>query len=100
MSAGRKVKDATSESPIAQIPSAGLTRDICLSPGQANLAKELLGAVNQSHAEHVEAQVRWEAFLVGAGMVQGEQIIHGDLDSNDATKRCLTVRSSNGASRE
>lgn len=94
------MKDTTSDSSVAQIPSAGLTRDISLSQSQAGLAKNLLGSVNESHAVHLAAQARWEAFLIGAGMIQGDQIIGGDLDSNDPTKRCLTVQSSNGLSME
>ena len=100
MSASKQTKDVTRDSPVAQIPSARLTRNICLSPGQADLAKDLLGSVNKSHAAHIQAQAGWEAFLIGAGMVRGEQIIGGDLDSNDPTKRCLTVQSDNGVSGE
>tara|TARA_R110000751_G_scaffold8839_3_gene34352 strand:- start:333 stop:695 length:363 start_codon:yes stop_codon:yes gene_type:complete len=98
MSVGKQVKDVTKDSSVTQIPSARLTRDICLSPGQADLAKKLLEGVNKSHAAHIQAQTGWEAFLIGAGMVQGEQITGGDLDSNDPTKRCLTVQSDNGVS--
>jgi|TARA_R110000823_G_scaffold300966_1_gene421825 hypothetical protein len=100
MSADSKIKEATSDSPIMQIAGAGSVREICLSVSQADLAKVLLGSVNESHAMHVQAQAKWEAFLIGSGMVQGEQIIGGDLDSNDPKKRCLTVQSGNGFSGE
>jgi hypothetical protein len=92
------MQDTTSGSPIARIPSAGATRNICLSPSQAGLAKTLLVSVNESHEVHLEAQAKWEAFLIGAGMIQGDRITGGDLDSDDPTKRCLTVESSNGLS--
>ena len=96
MSADSKMKEDSSESPIVQIPSSASVRDICLSPSQANLAKGLLQGVNDSHQVYVQAQNKWEAFLIGSGMVQGDQIIGGDLDSDDPTKRCLTVQSGDG----
>tara|TARA_R110000751_G_scaffold122625_3_gene223270 strand:- start:597 stop:959 length:363 start_codon:yes stop_codon:yes gene_type:complete len=96
MLADSEMKEDAGESPMAQIPSAGLVRDICLSPSQADLAKGLLQGVNDSHQAYVQAQTKWEAFLVGSGMVQGDQIIGGDLDSDDPTKRCLTVQSGDG----
>ena len=84
-----------------QIAGAGSVREICLSVSQADLAKVLLAkgllqGVNDSHQVYVQAQNKWEAFLIGSGMVQGDQIIGGDLDSDDPTKRCLTVQSGDG----
>ena len=72
-----------------------LTRDICFSLEQADLAKNLLQAVNHSRDVHIETQSKWEAFLIGVGMSSGEEIVGGDLDSSDPNKRCLKIRASN-----
>ena len=77
-----------------------LTRDICFSLEQANLAKDLLQAVNYSRDVHIDAQSKWEAFLIGVGMTRGDEIVGGDLDSNDPNKRCLTIKTSNGIAKE
>jgi len=77
-----------------------VTKNIQLSLEQAGLAKNLLQAVNESRNVHIEAQSRWEAFLIGVGMCSGDEIVGGDLDSNDPNKRCLTIKTSNGIARE
>ena len=77
-----------------------VTKNIQLSLEQAGLAKNLLQAVNESRNVHIEAQSRWEAFLIGVGMCSGDEIVGGDLDSNDPNKRCLTIKTSNGLARE
>jgi hypothetical protein len=92
----RESKDISEDKPTEKKTNDLLTRDICFSLEQANLAKELLQTVNQSRDVHIEAQSRWEAFLVGIGMHSGDEIVGGDLDSNDPNKRCLTVKTSNG----
>ena len=76
-----------------------LTRDIRFSLEQADLAKGLLQAVNESRNVHIEAQSKWEAFLIGIGMCSGDEIIGGDLDSDDPNERCLTIKTSNGIAR-
>ena len=81
-------------------PNGLLTRDIRFSLEQANLAKNLLQAVNQSRDVHIDAQSKWEAFLVGIGMCPGDEIVGGDLDSGDPNKRCLTIKTSNGIAKE
>tara|TARA_R110000824_G_scaffold187088_2_gene368327 strand:- start:420 stop:788 length:369 start_codon:yes stop_codon:yes gene_type:complete len=92
---------STSESePVDAKANGQLTRDICFSLEQADLAKSLLQAVNESRDVHVNAQSRWEAFLVGVGMRPGDEIVGGDLDSNDRNKRCLTIKMSNGIAKE
>ena len=92
----RESKNISEDKPTEKRTNGLLTRDICFSLEQANVAKELLQAVNQSRDVHIEAQSRWEAFLVGIGMRSGDEIVGGDLDSNDPNKRCLTVKTSNG----
>ena len=77
-----------------------LTRDICFSLEQAELAKDLLRAVNETRHVHIDAQSKWEAFLVGVGMRSGDEIVGGDLDNDDPSKRCLTISTSNGVTRE
>jgi len=77
-----------------------VTKNIQLSLEQAGLAKNLLQAVNESRNVHIEAQSRWEAFLIGVGMCSGDEILGGDLDSDDPNKRCLTIKTSNGIARE
>jgi hypothetical protein len=81
-------------------PNGLLTRDIRFSLEQANLAKNLLQAVNQSRDVHIDAQSKWEAFLIGIGMRPGDEIVGGDLDSGDPNKRCLTIKTSNGIAKE
>jgi len=81
-------------------PNGLLTRDIRFSLEQANLAKNLLQAVNQSRDVHIDAQSKWEAFLIGIGMCSGDEIVGGDLDSGDPNKRCLTIKTSNGIAKE
>ena len=76
-----------------------LTRDIRVSLEQADLAKGLLQAVNESRNVHIDAQSKWEAFLIGMGMRSGDEIVGGDLDSDDPNKRCLTIKTSNGIAR-
>ena len=80
-------------------PNGLLTRDIRFSLEQADLAKSLLQAVNESRNVHIEAQSKWEAFLIGIGMCSGDEIVGGDLDSDDPNKRCLTIKTSNGIAR-
>ena len=77
-----------------------VTKNIQLSLEQADLARNLLQAVNESRNVHIEAQSRWEAFLIGVGMCSGDEILGGDLDSDDPNKRCLTIKTSNGIARE
>ena len=85
---------------IEEKPNGLLTRDIRFSLEQANLAKNLLQAVNQSRDVHIDAQSKWEAFLIGIGMCSGDEIVGGDLDSGDPNKRCLTIKTSNGIAKE
>ena len=98
----RKQKTSKKESPMSEKKDTNglLTRDICFSLEQANLAKDLLQAVNHSRDVHIDAQSKWEAFLIGVGMTRGDEIVGGDLDSNDPNKRCLTIRTSNGIAKE
>tara|TARA_R110001599_G_scaffold332838_1_gene548481 strand:+ start:278 stop:607 length:330 start_codon:yes stop_codon:yes gene_type:complete len=77
-----------------------LTRDILFSLEQAELAKNLLRAVNESRHIHIDAQSKWEAFLIGLGMRSEDEIVGGDLDNDDPSKRCLTISTSNGITRE
>ena len=95
-----KVKDIPGNVPTENKSNGALTRDIHFSLEQANLAKNLLQAVNESRNVHVEAQSRWEAFLVGIGMCPGDEIVGGDLDTNEPNKRCLTISTSNGIAKE
>ena len=95
-----EAKDIPEDRPMEEKTNGLLTRDISFSLEQADLAKNLLQAVNESRDVHIEAQSRWEAFLIGIGMCSGDEIVGGDLDSNDPNKRCLTVRTSNGIARE
>jgi hypothetical protein len=92
----RETKDIPEDVPMEGKTNGLLTRDICFSLEQADLAKNLLQAVNQSRDVHIEAQSRWEAFLIGIGMRSGDEIVGGDLDSDDPNKRCLTIKTSNG----
>jgi|TARA_R110000787_G_scaffold171798_1_gene284483 hypothetical protein len=94
------VKDIPENVPTENTSNGTLTKDIYFSLAQANLAKNLLQAVNESRNVYVEAQSRWEAFLVGIGMCPGDEIVGGDLDSNESNKRCLTISTSNGIAKE
>ena len=100
MSEDREAKIVSEDRPAEEKTNGLLTRDICFSLEQASLAKDLLQAVNQSHHVHIDAQSKWEAFLIGIGMRSGDEIVGGDLDSNDPNKRCLTIKTSNGIARE
>ena len=100
MPENREAKDIPEDVPIEEKTNGLLTRDIHVSLEQADLAKNLLQAVNESRDVHIEAQSRWEAFLIGIGMCSGDEIVGGDLDSNDPNKRCLTITTSNGIARK
>ena len=100
MPENREAKDIPEDVPIEEKTNGLLTRDIHVSLEQADLAKSLLQAVNESRDVHIEAQSRWEAFLIGIGMCSGDEIVGGDLDSNDPNKRCLTITTSNGIARK
>ena len=75
---------------------AAPTRDIRLSAEQANLAKVLLQAANESRGVHIQAQSKWEAFLVGVGMCSGDELVGGSLDGDDPGGSLLTIKASNG----
>ena len=92
----REAKDISKDVPTEGKPNGLSTRDIYFSLEQADLAKKLLQAMNQSRNVHIEAQSKWEAFLIGIGMCSGDEIVGGDLDSDDPNKRCLTINTSNG----
>ena len=92
----RESKDISEDKPTEKKTNDLLTRDICFSLEQANLAKDLLQAVNESRHVHIDTQSRWEAFLVGIGMCAGDEIVGGDLDNDDPNRRCLTVTRDNG----
>ena len=92
----KQAKDSSEDAPMEGKTNGLLTRDICFSLEQAGLAKNLLQAVNQSRDVHIEAQSKWEAFLIGIGMCSGDEIVSGDLDNDDPKKRCLTVTRDNG----
>ena len=96
----KQAKDIPENVPMEEKPNGLLTRDIYFSLEQANLAKSLLQAVNQSRDVHIDAQSKWEAFLIGIGMCFGDEIIGGDLDNDDPKKRCLTVTGDNGIIKE
>tara|TARA_R110000824_G_scaffold111181_1_gene259525 strand:+ start:754 stop:1083 length:330 start_codon:yes stop_codon:yes gene_type:complete len=98
----RKQKTLKKESIMSEKEETNglLTRDICFSLEQAELAKDLLRAVNETRHVHIDAQSKWEAFLVGVGMRSGDEIVGGDLDNDDPSKRCLTISTSNGVTRE
>jgi len=95
-----EIKDISKDVPTENKPNGLSTKDIYFSLEQADLAKILLQAVNQSRNIHIEAQSKWEAFLTGIGMCAGDEIIGGDLDNDDPKKRCLTVKRDNGIIRE
>ena len=92
----REAKDISEDVPMEGKANGLLTRDIHFSLEQADLAKSLLQDVNQSRDVHIEAQSKWEAFLIGIGMCSGDEIVSGDLDNDDPKKRCLTINTSNG----
>ena len=96
MSEDREAKIISEDKPVEEKTNGLLTRDIRFSLEQADLAKGLLQAVNESRNVHIEAQSKWEAFLIGIGMCSGDEIVGGDLDSDDPNKRCLTINTSNG----
>jgi hypothetical protein len=96
----KEVKDIPEDVPMEGKTNGLLTRDIRFSLEQADLAKGLLHAVNESRNVHIEAQSKWEAFLIGIGMCSGDEIVGGDLDSDDPNKRCLTITTSNGIARK
>jgi hypothetical protein len=100
MPENREAKDIPEDVPIEEKTNGLLTRDIHVSLEQADLAKSLLQAVNESRNVHIDAQSKWEAFLIGVGMCSGDEIVGGDLDSNDPNKRCLTITTSNGIARK
>ena len=56
--------------------------------------------MNQTRHIHIEAQSKWEAFLIGIGMCVGDEIVGGNLDSDNPNERCLTIKRSNGIARE
>ena len=96
MSEDREAKIISGDKPVEEKTNGLLTRDIRFSLEQADLAKDLLQSVNKSRDVHIDAQSRWETFLIGVGMRSGDEIIGGDLDSDDPNKRCLTIKTSNG----
>ena len=100
MSEDKQVKNISENVQTEDKSNGLLTRDIHFSLEQANLAKNLLQAVNESREVHVGAQSRWEAFLVGIGMCSGDEIVGGDLDNDDPNRRCLTIKRDNGIVRE
>ena len=96
MSKSKEVKDISGDVPTEEKTNGISTRDIYFSLDQADLAKDLLGAVNECRNAHIDAQSKWEAFLIGIGMQSGDEIVGGYLDSNDPNRRCLTVSRANG----
>tara|TARA_R100001086_G_scaffold158790_1_gene85078 strand:- start:142 stop:444 length:303 start_codon:yes stop_codon:yes gene_type:complete len=96
----REVKDISEDMPTENKSNGLSTRDIYFSLEQADLAKNLLQAVNETRVIHIEAQSKWEAFLIGIGMCTGDEIVGGDLDNANPKKRCLTVKRDNGIIRE
>ena len=100
MSRNREAEDISEDVSTEEKSNGLLTRDIHFSLEQADLAKNLLQAVNQSRDVHIDAQSMWEAFLIGIGMCSGDEIVAGDLDNVDPNRRCLTIKSNNGVIRE
>ena len=96
MSKSEEAVDISGDAPIEEKTNGLSTRDIYFSIEQADLAKNLLQAVNECRNAHIDAQSKWEAFLIGIGMQSGDEIVGGDLDSNDPNSRCLTVSRTNG----
>ena len=91
-----EVEDISEDVPTEEKTNGISTRDIYFSLEQADLAKNLLQTVNECRGAHIDAQSKWEAFLIGIGMCSGDEIVGGDLDSDDPIKRCLTVTRANG----
>ena len=91
-----EVENISEDVPTEEKTNGISTRDIYFSLEQADLAKNLLQTVNECRGAHVDAQSKWEAFLIGIGMCSGDEIVGGDLDSNDPNSRCLTVSRANG----
>ena len=95
-----EVEDISEDVPTEEKTNGISTRDIYFSLEQADLAKNLLQTVNESRGAHIDAQSKWEAFLIGIGMCFGDEIIGGDLDNDDPNRRCLTVTRDNGIIKE
>jgi len=95
-----EVKGISEDTSTENKPNGLSTKDIYFSPEQADLAKDLLQTVNQTRHIHIEAQSKWEAFLIGIGMCVGDEIVGGNLDSDNPNERCLTIKTSNGIARE
>ena len=96
MSEDREIENISEAGPTGEKTNGLLNRDIHFSLEQANLAKDLLQAVNESRHVHIDAQSKWEAFLIGVGLRLGDEIVGGDLDSDDPNKRRLTITTGNG----
>ncbi len=96
MSKNKEATDISGDTPTEEKTNGLSTRDVYFSIEQADLAKNLLQAVNECRGAHIEAESKWQAFLVGIGMQSGDEIVGGDLDSNDPNSRCLTVSRTNG----
>ena len=96
MSKNKVAGDISRDVPTEEKSNGLLSRDIHFSLEQANLAKSLLREVGNARDVHIDAQSKWEAFLVGIGMCAGDEIVGGDLDNEDPNKRCLTVTRDNG----
>ena len=96
MSKSKEVKSISGDMPTEEKTNGISTRDIYFSLEQADLAKTLLQDVNECRGAHIDAQSKWEAFLIGIGMQSGDEIVGGDLDSSDPGSRCLTVSRTNG----
>ena len=96
MSKSEEAVDISGDAPIEEKTNGLSTRDIYFSIEQADLAKNLLQSVNECRSAHIDAQSKWEAFLIGIGMQSGDEIVGGDLDSDDPSSRCLTVSRANG----
>jgi len=100
MSKNKEVENISGDTPTEEKTNGLSTRDVYFSIEQADLAKNLLRIVNECRNAHIEAESKWQAFLVGIGMQSGDEIVGGDLDSNDPNSRCLTVANTNGIVRQ
>ena len=100
MSGNREAGDISGDAPAEDKSNGLLTRDIHFSLEQASLAKSLLRDVGHARDVHIDAQSKWEAFLVGIGMCSGEEIVGGDLDNQDPNRRGLMIKSSNGVTKK
>ena len=96
MSKNKVAGDISRDAPMEEKSNGLLTRDIHFSLEQANLAKSLLREVGNARDVHIDAQSKWEAFLVGIGMCAGDEIVGGDLDNENPDRRCLTIKPNNG----